>query len=81
MCVTIIVSSTVVVRVSNTSTHQLDMFKHLCARQLLVTAAIFFHDAIYDPKRQDNEELRFVCVCRWMDGWVGRWVGEWVGGC
>jgi len=38
------------------------MFKHLCARQLLVTAAIFFHDAIYDPKRQDNEELRFVCV-------------------
>ena len=36
---------------------KLDAYCHLCASVPLVSAAIFFHDAIYDAKRQDNEEL------------------------
>jgi predicted metal-dependent HD superfamily phosphohydrolase len=36
---------------------KLERFKSLCDSQLLVSAAIFFHDVIYDATRQDNEEL------------------------
>ena len=36
---------------------KLEKFRGLCQRVPLVTAAIFFHDAIYDATKQDNEEV------------------------
>ncbi len=35
----------------------LDRFEHLARRPHEIEAAIWFHDAVYDTKRQDNEEL------------------------
>lgn len=35
---------------------QLETFQHLATRQAEVAIAIWFHDAIYDSQRKDNEE-------------------------
>ena len=41
--------------ISECLTH-LDMVRHSLARPLEVELALWFHDAIYDPRRGDNEE-------------------------
>ena len=35
----------------------LDRFEHLASRPHEIEAAIWFHDAVYDTKREDNEEV------------------------
>ncbi|MDI1260548.1 N-methyl-D-aspartate receptor NMDAR2C subunit [Aquabacterium sp.] len=47
----------------------LDAHKHLIKDPVAVTLAIWFHDAIYDSSRHDNEEQSAVLAEQTLPGW------------